>query len=308
MSRNKESLQHQFQRSIDIAFSPGHSKRADRNNVFGHAESKIYSYSTRKELIATAYDLSRYIKAYYPEVKKIKDIKQEMVQSFINNKAESGCTKTTIKQYISRMNKLCILASNMTRSKVDFNKGLIIPTTQKERIRDIVMTEKDYRKIIDCKTKSPALIAVKLSYHFGLRVSETAKLNVENIHKNSIDILRSKGGKSRTVPITSEQQRQVIKEFMQFCSYNNIKTLGIRQQSINKWLNRRLTTLGMKKYLNSKTSIHSCRKAYAEREVIRIANKCHCSYTEAFKTVSVNLGHGENRKELFKVYCPRLAE
>lgn len=306
ISRNKESLQHQFERSINNAFKPGHSKRSDRHNVFGHAESKIYSYASKKELMTTAYDFSRFLKNNYPQIKNIVDITQPMVQKFIDSKAETGCTKTTVKQYISRMNKLCIISSNMIRSSLKFSDNLSVPRTDKDNIRNVVMTESDYRRIIDTNTKSAALIAFKLSYHLGLRVSECSKLKIRDIKKNEIDILRSKGGKSRTVPITTPEQKAALKEFENYCKQNGRDCLGIKPDSINKWCNRRMNELGLTKYLEARSSIHACRKAYAERTVQNIALSNSCSYRKAFHTVSVYLGHGPQRDELFKVYCPDL--
>lgn len=304
--RNRESLQHQFERAINQSFSPGHSKRCDRNNVFGNSESKVYSYNHRKSLISQSYDFCKYIKYNYIEVKRIRDIEPRMVQSYIDDKVNNGCGNATVKQYISRLNKLSILCSNMTKSSIKLTEGVKMPKMHNDKLRNKVMLEADYKRIINTTSKSPSLIGVKLSYEFGLRVSEIPKLRITDCHASYISIVDSKGGRSREIPILTKSQREAIKEFKSYSQNHNQINLGIKADSINRWLNRRMKEIGITTYTDSKTSIHALRKAYAERIVQHIAKENKCSKEEAWRKVSTYLGHGENRKELFKIYCPNL--
>lgn len=294
-------MQRQFEKSINACFSPGSSKRSDRNNPFCETAGKIYSYNTRKELIALSYDFARYIKEN-SDVKYVKNIDENLVEKYLECKAKEGCNQNTIKQYFSRIKKIEVLVSNYYRTSVNFTKNVKCPEGNKDKIRTAVMTENEYNRLIECKSNSKALIALKLAWNFGLRVSELEKLRVSDIKKEGIYIVDSKGGKTRVIPIQTQNQRDVLEEFKKNCAHNN--SLGIKSDSINKFFSRQCKKLEITRFQKAKSSIHAIRKAYAEREYLSY-RKSGLKHIEAWNIVSKNLGHGK-RPELFEVYCPNL--
>lgn len=297
----KQSLQFQFQSAINKSFSPGHSKRADRSNPLADSSAKVYSFMTRKELMTTAYDFARFLKTEYG-IKDLKSIRPEMTQAFLNGKAGSGdCKHITIKQYQSRINKLEKVCSNLVRGPLDFTTGVHIEkTADNSKSRNIALHRDEYKALCNIKTSSNAQIGVKLAYQFGLRESELVKLRPSDWKSDGLHIVDSKGGKSRVVPIVTKEQISVLREFKTKCPHG----LELRTGSINKWMNRTCKVLGLDRITESKSKIHACRKAYAQRCYLE-NRKSGLTHKEAWKPVSKALGHG-NRPELFKVYCPEL--
>ena len=54
--------------------------------------------------------------------------------------------------------------------------------------------------------------ALTLSYHFGLRAAECAKLKFEDIKSNGISIADSKGKRSRFILAETEKQKQILEQ------------------------------------------------------------------------------------------------
>ena len=57
----------------------------------------------------------------------------------------------------------------------------------------------------------------------------------------------------------------------------------------------------MQEYKEHKTSVHSMRKAFAQREYDRYKSE-GLEPKQAWDRVSEQLGHGKNRDDLYKVY------
>lgn len=298
----KSSIQYQFMQSINKCFNPGDSKRSDRANPLVDSHTKIYSYAARKELITTAFDFAKFLKQEY-QVKNLKEITPDMSQAFLDKKAATDeCKHITIKQYQSRLNKLEKVCSNHVRGPLNFMKGVRAPEyADKSKKRDIVLHKNEYKMLCSIPTKSKAQIGLKLAYQFGLRESELVKLKPFDIKSNVLRIVDSKGGKTREVPIVTKEQKKVLQEFKKECSNG----LQMRTGSISKWMNRASKKLGLERINQSDSKIHAARKAYSQREYLRLRQEGK-THKEAWGEVSENLGHGRDRMALFRVYNPEL--
>lgn len=301
-TRSHNTIRSQLISSINNSFYPGTSKFLDRKNGDYIKMTKIYSYAEKQALTDTAKDFSKWLKSSQSTIKMIKEIDSTIIKEYLNSKTDS-CTTHTIKAISSRINKLSILSSTM------YNRNIVWKIDKvpqgKETLRTIAMKESDYKAIIDVKSSPQGKIAVELAHAFGLRVSEI-KIRPCDIKANSIVIYKSKGGKTRIMPIETKEQRVIINKLKSISKENNTKSnqpiLTIKPASANKWLHDRCKKLGITTYNNHKTSFHSIRKNWAIREYKKELNN-HDSKT-AWSNVSEKLGHGREREDLRKVYLP----
>ena len=305
-TRSHNTLCSQMIRSIDNSFCPGVSKRQDKINGNYYPKSKVYSYSERKALIATAKDFSHWIKTNYPQNKMMKTIDSQIVGQYLKSKQET-CTTNTIKAIAHRLDKIANTGSTMFNcpmnwGKVDIPKG-------KETLRTIAMKENDYQKIVSCLSSSYGKIAVELSHAFGLRVSECVNIRVCDIKGNKLIIYKSKGGKTRELYIKTAEQKEVIKKLHNITNEkglsNHDKILPIKSQSANKWLRDRCKQLNITKYNSHKTSFHAIRKNWAIREYQQELKNTQGDTKKAWSHVCIKLGHGKDREDLRKVYLPK---
>lgn len=301
-TRSHNTIRSQLISSINNSFSPGTSKFQDRKTGDYMKMTKIYSYAEKQALTDTAKDFSKWLKSSHPTIKMIKDINSTIIKEYLDSKTDS-CTTHTIKALSNRLNKLSVLSSTMYNRKITWKVDKI--PQGKETLRTIAMKENDYKAIIDVKSSAQGKVAVELAHAFGLRVSEI-RIRPCDIKANSIVIYKSKGGKTRILPIETKEQRAIINKLKTISKENNTKynkpILTIKPTSANKWLNDRCKKLGITTYNNHKTSFHSIRKNWAIREYKKELknNDSKC----AWSNVSEKLGHGRDREDLRKVYLP----
>lgn len=297
MGRN---LKYQFLNAINSNFKEGmdkHSIKANRemNNT------RIFSYSDRKNLIDVASNFSNFMKTNYSEVKQVKDVKADHIQSFLNSKANS-CSNATLKQYESKFNKLENVVNNTYNINANY-KGFVVPaSTENTKIRNTSMSREDFNKLQQSfsNSNSSAKTAIELTARCGLRVSECTKLQGRDIKlsKGVINVVDSKGGRSREVPIRPQDKAYFTDLKSQYGDMERI--CPVQPDSINKAIERKLEELNLKEKYED-TSIHSIRKMYAQDEYDRLREEGN-SISDSLKEVSVLLGHGEDRMELMKQY------
>lgn len=297
------SIKYQVINAIDSAFrTGGHDKHSAKQNE--GTQNTIYSYKERENLMDTGIQLAEYCKSEFG-VKQVKNITSKMVSSFLNNKAQT-CNQTTLGQYGSRLNKLGNLINNRYQTaNVSWKVPVPVSQVRQGKLRDVPMSKEDYMAVLkyakdaECKSKAP--IAIELSGRFGLRVSETCKLQPRDLDFNNLKlhIHESKGGRSRDLDISKEDV-----PFLKSIISNKEPTqkiLNIKEDSVNRWLGRAMDKLGITKYNTAKTGVHSVRKmAATERYHTNLKNGM--SERDAEKDVSVWLGHGEDRQDVIRNY------
>lgn len=298
MGRN---LKYQFLFAINNNFK----EKMDKHSLKKQGKmngTRIFSYADRKNLIDFSANFSNFLKEKYPNIKLAKDIKSEHIQAFLNEKSQM-CSKKTLEQYVSKFNKLENLLNASYGDHFNY-KGYFIPVTKENtKIRQISMSEGDFKKLRQAfsNTNSNAKTGIELAHRCGLRVSEVTKLKYKDIdlENNVIRIVDSKGKRSRDIPI-QHKDLQYFTELKQMGKNVNSRVCPVQVGSINTAIRRKLLELGLAdKY--EKTTIHAIRKMYAQDRFNTLRKEGN-SIQKSLGIVSVELGHGENRKELMRQY------
>lgn len=299
------SLKGQLINAINSNFCPGgdHHSAKHQDTAF----EKIFSYTTRNNLVDVACQLAEYLKTN-TDIKQVKDISTQAVQDFLNSKA-GQCNQETLHNYTSRLAKLGELI-NQTYKTANVDFRVVEPASLKDaaKLRDIAMTREDYQKIIDyAKSQnltSQAIPAVRLAGEFGLRVHECCKLTPKDIDFQRMELhVVGKGGRERILPIHPEQV-SFLKSLIDGKGETE-KIITIKDDSVNRWLQRVEEKLGMTQYKECKTGIHSIRKMVAQ-ELYDKYRAAGLSIKEAWGNVAEYLGHGRDRTELMKVYITNI--
>ena len=246
------------------------------------------------------------MKENHSEIKLVKDIKSEHIQSFLNSKADS-CSDATLKNYVSRFAKLEKQVSNTYNAKVNFS-SVVAPTGRNNaaKIRDVAMSKSDFQKLESSYSSNwdNGCIGINLAYRSGLRASEVTKLQIKdiNLEKKEINIIDSKGKRSRVVPIEQKDVSYYSKLLEQLGEQNRI--CPIQSESLEKSVSRHMESIGIKEKYEC-TGIHAIRKAYAQNcfDEFRASGN---SIAAAWSQTSVLLGHGSDRVALMKTYITNI--
>ena len=310
MARN---LKYQFKYAIEQSCRMGADKHSMKNNKAenGNKGSRTLSYSDRKNLIDVSSNFANWMRENNPEVKELKDINSNHVQEFLNQKAQT-CTSATINQYQSKFAKLeKVVNDTYTKANVSYT-NTVTPTSSNntEKLRSKSMTDSDYNKLNNyatnnCRSDNCAK-AIQLGYHAGLRVSEISKLQKRDIKINSdssatVHIANSKGARDRDIHITNKDSVQALTQIRDSVVNPYDRVVPIQSESINRAINRAMDRCNMQEYKAHKTSVHSLRKSFAQREYDKYKDE-GLEPKQAWDRVSEELGHGKNRDDLYKAY------
>lgn len=299
------SFKHQFYRAIDSAFCPGRSKHSDKNNPGEPSGERIYSYKQRKNLKDLSSNFVNYCKEN--NVKGIKNLSPEVAKAFLEAKQREGASDQTIKVYRSELSKIGRVMSTFYGRKIDLKSPKLEPQSQakdQSRIRTVAMSDKDLNRFLASKTRlSESKMGVILSRNFGLRVSEVVKLRPCDVSERGIQIIQSKGGRNRYIPVRTEQQKEVIRMLRSNFGTGlpTEKYFKTKENSMNRYLHTGLKRIGITTYSDHRTGFHALRKAYAT-EYYTSLRKEGLDHQKAWDVVSQDLGHGTGREDLFRVY------
>lgn len=309
------SLKHQFLTAIDRNFNEGGSDKHSAKHQHSGTEDtmgRVWSFAERKSLIDVSSQLSVFCKENFG-TKQIKDITASNIQDFLKNKADT-CNQNSLGNYVSRLNKIEVLV-NKTFETADLHwRGNIVApvssVSMEGKIRDVWMSRDDFNQILDYgkDSKSIAPIAIELAGIGGLRAGELEKLQLRDINfqTNTIHIHESKGGRSRDIEITQGQMdkiKEIINEKGLTTPTDTI--IGIKAESIDRWLNRACTKLELNQYTMAKSGIHSIRKMVANEKYQEYREQGY-NKKESIDKVSNFLGHGENRNDIAQAYIKNL--
>lgn len=173
--------------------------------------------------------------------------------------------------------------------------------------RDITMTEEHAELLLNyCKNSTAkAAIGVRFALMFGLRVSEVTKIMAKDIdfEKRTLHIHRSKGGLSRDIPI-AELHLKFLKEIKNQFDENQ-RLCPLKNDSVNKFIYRVFEFHGINDYKDAKTSVHAIRKLWAQKLYNKLRHEGK-TIKQACEEVSVQLGHGKDRKDVFNRYISNI--
>lgn len=296
------SLLFQFKSCIDGNYSPGADKHSCKRNKSG--KIKIFSASTRKALMKFSGNLVNYLNSNYPDVKKLKDIKIEYIENFLIDKSKI-CSPYTIGQYKSYLRTLEKLIKQHYHFTVKlYPNELILPVKKKRtnKIREIYMRQEDIDKVLNLKSNSKCMIGLRFADLFGLRVSEICSLKGKDIDltKNILHIHESKGKRSRNLPIDNILKLSLCQEVKSKVNDND-RVCPVRENTLNKFLSRKLISLNITRYQSSKTGVHSIRKKVA-KDKMKEDMKLGMTKQQAMDDTSKFLGHNKNRNSVINTY------
>lgn len=264
----------------------------------GKDNSKIYSYSDRKNLIDLSSNFANWLKINYPEIKQLYEINSSHIQEFLSSKT-SDCSQKTLEQYQSRFRKLEVLANSTYNINVNYH-NVVTPLSSRNggsKIRNAMLSTANYNKLLKT-TNANFRKALTLSFHFGLRAAECAKLRYEDISENGIKIIDSKGKRNRFIPVENKQQKKIIEDFLN----KKGRVVSVQVSSLQQAFNREKKKQGV---FITNGDFHTARKAFATNK-FQEYRKQGQSVQQALNNVSHRLGHGNNRNDLMKQYicCP----
>lgn len=292
----RRNIKYQFLHCINTNFREGMDKHSLKSQ--SKDNSRIFSFSDRKNLLDLSSSFSNWLKINYPEIKQLHEIDSSHIQEFLSSKA-SDCSQKTLEQYQSRFRKLEVLANSTYNINVNYH-NVVTPLSSRNgggKIRNAMLSTDNYNKLLK-STNANFRKALTLSFHFGLRAAECAKLRYEDISENGIKIIDSKGKRNRFIPVENNQQKKIIEDFLNKTGRVCPVQTGSLQQAFNREKKKQGITI-------SNGDFHTARKAYATNQYQEYRKQGQ-SIQQALNNVSHRLGHGNNRNDLMKQYicCP----
>lgn len=297
MARN---LKYQLKTAIEKNFKEGMDKHSIKVN--GGDGTKIFSYADKSNLINFTGNFSNWMKDNHPEVKMAKDINSNHVQSFLNSKAQD-CSRATLKQYVSKANKMAKLINHTYNQNLKFNVVSPVSKSSNQVLRNKQMEVNHYNKLINGMRDGNGKNALLITKKFGLRVSEVTKLQNRDIdlNKGVIRVVGGKGGRDREVPIRTQEQREVAEQLKATVVQETDRIVPIKPNSVNMALNRAMDKIGVGAEY-SDTGIHSIRKLYAQEQYNYYRNS-GMEVNKALGEVSRDLGHSIQRGRDMDLMC-----
>jgi len=303
------TLKSQMNYLINDNVKIGQSKRVDRMNKAKDFEANLYSNDRTENMRTFTIQIAIYIKAEYPDLKRVADIKHEHVQSFID-KNQSNWSSRTCREYISRFRKMETMIQKTYSRKCSFAKDLHYQSKEHElRTRDVKMDHNDIDKLKTIATSEREQRILEVSERVGTRAKELSYLKAEriNLDKNVIEIrIGGKNDLHRDIPIRSKdlQYFKDLKAEMLEKGQTYI-TGGVTEDTLNKDIRELINKADLsEKYVN--TTIHAIRKTYATDRMEELRGPyilgSKALEMKAWDQVSKELGHGEDRLDQYKAY------
>ncbi len=323
----KKSLFYQFASSINDSES-GHKKFVDKHSQKAQTEQekqpwRIYSFSAKSNLLDTAHNLSSYLKENY-NIAMVKEISSDMCQSWLDHCAKSGCSISTLESYKSNLNKLSYIINRHFGLHKDFSTTvkheLIIDKTSP---REFALSKEEIEMV-----KSSIVKPCNSSNYFlftsfcATRINSVEKLMCRDLtfgknYEVGIRILGDKGNRDRSFTIQDKEFYKLCRSLVSNKNPNDLVFGGIKKDSANRWLNRRLHRLGITVKSQTignkaiyKKGNHSVRK-YAIQEYCQKQYNYYleqglspdAAKAQAEKDACIRLGHGsEGRSDIIKIY------
>lgn len=315
MSHN---IKAQMIRAINESTDYGASKHSATGGQSGAVKDhKIYSVAYHGDLCKTAKSFGGWLQQEHPEIRQVRDIRPDLIEGYLQSRSVNRESAVKILSHITKIGKVCDHQYGKCRwetSAVQLSADL---DTQK--LRTVSASEDSYNKIVTAMQtgRSNAWKAVVLSRHAGLRVNEAVHVRLSAVsytggrYGYGTIVLTGredgcKGGRARTVDILSPEARDAI---MGVCrgvkDGDRIVTTGrgeaMQPDSISRAISRAVGRAGLDAEQWKHNGNHAFRKAFAV-DCFRVAKQGGASDRDAFGYANKQLGHGENRDDLTKIY------
>lgn len=305
----------------------GRSKHADRANKIC-VRDRTYSSDTASRLRRVSNSLCQFIKDESGfNIKRIAELNTEVVQAFVDKRAET-LSKATMTNYKDSLGKLEKIYNTIFGLKLDIMKDVVFPKMENDKTRNFVLPEADYRKL-DQSFKGSRSLASEIpfiTHSIGTRIREVIEIRPEDIDLNNhkVFIRKGKGNKTRWVQYEEKDSKRWADIKKKTLDNGREKICGdIKKNSANRAITRQMQKCGVQ-YVSGNVN-HSIRKNYAQRlmwtslghklstpedylimeKEIKELNPRDERIRDVFMNiVQVNLGH-ENvkfRRDLFDIY------
>ena len=270
----------------------------------------VFSRSEFNRLKDAASDLSDWIKtSTHTDIKQVKDIDSFIIKEcLISKHRENGgtCNSNTINTLEQSIDKISHLVDKKFGINTDWSVDHKELPQDNEKLRVLRMDPDHLKEALDSmKDGTAGKFGVEMAREFGLRASETVKIEVRDVDfgNHILSIIDSKGGKSRDLEMNSDQEAMIKERIAEKGLVNDKDRLvPIKEQSVSDLLCKGLKRAEHREYSDHKTSIHSVRKMWAQ-DKYESAISSYLDKGETFKEaekhalsdVAVALGHGASR-------------
>lgn len=314
----------QLEHAVHACYTPGDSKRADKFNAAIDTSWKIYSISSRRDMLDLAKDFGKFVKEEYPEVNRAYLITSDVLQAYVDKKAAT-CVDATLDKIISRLGKLerccehTYENSVFTWEVVDVQKP--VSTKNADFVKDTPVPLEVSKKVIEAlsQRKTEVYRAVILSTYCGMRAEETTGLKAGNVHFTGgefsygwVEIVKgggAKGDRPRIIPIISQEAQRALKtavagkksdEYVAAKDGGGKMTADNVQRTLREWMDKEYG----RTYKGNRC--HGMRKTWAQMYYDTIRKK-GCSQKQAVEKTNVVLGHGSKRGvEMVRMYVKNI--
>lgn len=309
----KLNLAEQLRQSIK--FKPGTKKRETKANIRASQKAAgldpkktqdwhVYSFSDTKALYQMASQFGRFAQ-HELGVRKARDLRMEHAKAFLEDRRQAGCTKSTLDTYVNTLKHLSKCVNHKFQSaEIDFSE-LKAPEAPPAPKRE-QMTQEQYVAVINCMPQSKSKDAIRLARSFAPRDGSILVFEVRDVdlEHNLFTVYRDKGGRTRKLPIETEEQRELLTRLIAGKGPRD-KLITLKPGSADKSLRRAMERSGVcQNLLKEKTGIHSIRKLVAQERYDQL-KEAGRSKKEAAGDVSEYLGHGRNRKDIREKYIAK---
>ena len=180
---------------VHDCYTPGHSKRADKFNPAIDTSWKIYSSSSRRDMLDMAKDFGEFLREHFPDTTRFRQITSGNIQAYIDSKAAT-CVDATLGKIMSRIGKLEICCRHTCvkeRRNFDWEvKTVAIPVSTKNAdfVKDTPVPLDVSKTVIAAMRtgRTEVCNAVTLSAYLGMRSGETQAMG------------RGRGSRRRSAP------------------------------------------------------------------------------------------------------------
>lgn len=140
--------------------------------------------------------------------RRFADVARGDMEAFMGHLVSQGFAKSTRMRMAGLLSRFFGDLQDQGRIVINPTKGVPIPDDGEEDLPEPPLSEEEVAAIIDSLPRATvfdlrAVCLLELLYGCGLRISEAMALNLDdlNLHRRTVQILDSKHGQSRVVPL-----------------------------------------------------------------------------------------------------------
>ena len=276
-------------------------------NAYKHTNEK--SFGTRHAYMESSKRFVTHVASTW-SLQNMKNVRNEHIQSYVNELKEDDCTAAYIKTELSGIRHLLHIIGSKNNIYAT-NDRFGIPKRESEVLPG--MTREEYLKargLAEDKFGAEGRITVDLQYYFGLRINETQAVRVKRfvdatntgiLHLDSCD--GTKGGRPRDVKVETIEQLTVIKEALEYKnkqgkSFSDRLLTDRTKGAVHRSKHGYQKMYAENADLLSDKSSHDLRRSFAQSVYDRIPG----TDKDKMREVCKSLGHGANRDDITARY------